>query len=53
MHTPDCEHCTARAIGVDEDGAFTCGDAATCSAAVGPLPAVIEASDDDGNDGCD
>jgi hypothetical protein len=41
----DCSYCTANAAGVDEDGELTCGSEA-CMPVVGPLPAVVEASDD-------
>jgi hypothetical protein len=49
MHAPDCTYCTARAVGVDDDGEPTCG-AATCTPQVGPLPAVIECPDEDGDE---
>ena len=47
MSAPDCDYCTRRAIGVDEDGLCTCGD---CTASAGPLPSVAEVSVDDGDD---
>ena len=46
----ECVYCSDDAVGLDEDGAPTCGDAETCMPVVNPLPAVIEQSCDDGSD---
>ena len=45
MGTIPCHYCTGEATGIDEEETPTCGD---CSEVVGELPAVIEASADDG-----
>lgn len=50
MNHPDCSYCTRCASGIDDDGELTCGDATTCSAAVGLLPSVIEISGDELSD---
>lgn len=43
--TASCEYCIDEATGLDECGEFTCGNAESCTAAVQPLPPVIEASE--------
>lgn len=47
MDHVSCAYCTGDAIGVDEDGEFTCGD---CSQVAAPMPRVIEASENDEED---
>lgn len=46
MNHVQCTYCTDIAVGIDEDGQFTCG-ASHCMPAVRELPRVIEVSDDD------
>jgi hypothetical protein len=48
-----CLYCTDAAIGVDDEGAPTCGNPTTCAASVDELPCVIAYSDDDPDDDTD
>lgn len=46
----ECSYCSDDARGIDEDGEATCGNEDTCTVVCSALPAVVEVSDDYGDD---